>query len=454
MIQAFIFSSKTRKIDNKEFFLVFNLQKKGFFWSKQKDFKSIMEIVSNTNKLNNENKYIDSSFNWDNSELSLLRLIITTRCNMNCAYCYADQGNYGEDIKNMSCDTAIKAVNYLLKKYRKIREVSFFGGEPLLNFNLIKNVVSHINNICSKCDTKFSIVTNGTIFNNEIIDYFNANNIMLTISLDSANEYINDYNRKFYDGRGTYSTVSKNIMKAIKNLDRIPVIEITYTKKHEQEGYSKADVLKSLYDQFGLKFYIFNREDSYNNLWSHLSKEDYLKEFESCLSLYLEFGIISRDLATFFSSLYERNGSKNFCNAGFGQLSIIPNGDVYPCQMFAAEHHLIDKKSFLLGNIDLLYKGEACECKKFNYVSNYFKNENTKKIQKCKTCLFYDKCSDCIFQSKAFLNKTLIYRNKCVSNNDIYMKKIKIFMDYIIDENNERKFRERTYELSKIFSTM
>lgn len=155
------------------------------------------------------------------SSLSQLILIVTENCNLRCEYCiYSDK--YPKDIKysdlKMDFDTAKLAIDEYFRLHSKREEyglnktpnISFYGGEPLLNFELIKQCVEYIKKIDSS--TIFYITTNGTIMTDEITKFLSENNFIVTFSLD-GNKENHDRNRIVINKIGTFDVIYKNIKK-------------------------------------------------------------------------------------------------------------------------------------------------------------------------------------------------------------------------------------------------
>lgn len=148
-----------------------------------------------------------------------LILIITDNCNLRCKYCIFSE-NYqlhrGYSLESMDFTTAKRAVDYYLKNFEEVQRrnpgrkpvIGFYGGEPLLNFDLIKEVVGYISNIGYK--PFYNITTNGTLLSGEKLDFLVQNDFAISISFDGPKEE-HDRNRVFSNGKGTFETVMKNI---------------------------------------------------------------------------------------------------------------------------------------------------------------------------------------------------------------------------------------------------
>ena len=151
-------------------------------------------------------------------KLSMLTLQVTQKCNFRCKYCVYMENEESiqraHSQKVMEWDIAKNAVDFLWKHSVDSERVNvgFYGGEPLLEFGLIKRVVEYCKMIFAGKPLSFSITTNGTLLSNEIIQYFSEHEIKLMVSLDGTKE-VNDTNRVFADGRGTYDAVMKSLSR-------------------------------------------------------------------------------------------------------------------------------------------------------------------------------------------------------------------------------------------------
>ena len=162
-------------------------------------------------------------------KLAKITLQLTQNCNFRCKYCiYSEEHNVRQrshSTEHMSWEVAKKAVDFLWSHSvdSKSVNVGFYGGEPLLEFPLIRRVVEYCEERFYGKDLTFTITTNGTLLSDEIIHYFEAHDISLMISLDGPKE-INDKNRVYADGRGTYDVVMERIA-------RLKVIAPEYAKR-------------------------------------------------------------------------------------------------------------------------------------------------------------------------------------------------------------------------------
>lgn len=146
------------------------------------------------------------------SSASGITLMVSQTCNLACRYCYGGGGTYGSSTALMSEETALAGIDLLLA--RAPREaplrITFFGGEPLLNFRLIHHVVDH----CRSLDRtfRFSMTTNGTVFSDQIGRFLKANDFRIMVSLDGDGA-IHDFNRPFKNGKGSYGRVLRTLRR-------------------------------------------------------------------------------------------------------------------------------------------------------------------------------------------------------------------------------------------------
>lgn len=155
-----------------------------------------------------------------------LTLQVTQQCNLRCEYC-AYSGMYENRVhsnKKMTFETAKKAIDFFIEHSRETKQLSFgfYGGEPLLMFPLIKQCMEYIEDSIEGKEILYSITTNGTLLNDEIVDFFAEHNVFLSISLDGAKKD-HDRHRKFVSGEGSFDLIMNNIerlKKGILNMEK------------------------------------------------------------------------------------------------------------------------------------------------------------------------------------------------------------------------------------------
>jgi len=305
---------------------------------------TINDLISCVSKYPSISERIYSeAFKWKPS--SKIALVVTTSCNMSCDYCYASQGNYGLLEENMSKQMALKAIEKLENAFGTTDWVQFFGGEPVLNFDVIKSVVEVLRERHSTL--RFSINTNGSLITEEIARFLGNSMSDIYVSLDGPPE-IHDLHRKFRGDFGSWGAVMKGVRKLRSHLkkDSKLVVEATYTKEHIEKGYSISDLWNYLVNECGF--------DDAQVVWaSYSAAEDFDDvQWSKIGESVSQFAKTCNDKPVETSTLAERlmKFSKDYhchtqpCTAGLSSLTVTPSGDVYPC------FQLI-KKDLWMGNV-------------------------------------------------------------------------------------------------------
>jgi uncharacterized protein len=286
-----------------------------------------------------------------------IALFVTQKCNLNCVYCYGNQGKYGgEGI--MSNHIAFKAIDWLIEKSQNQKKltISFFGGEPLLNFELIKSVVEYSLKKGDKLskDFEFNINTNATLLNDEIINFFLKNRFKIIVSIDGDKE-IQDSQRPFKNGKGTFNTILPRVKKLLLSIPdvscRAVLLDNTnpsiVEKKLQEIGFQK--ILTS-YSSLSL----FNSKEE-----NKVNKRDLnqffqkIREEAECLDLSIkERDNIKLENLKNTGILFSRfnrlvNGQKKLfpCGAGRSSVALSCKGDVFLC------HRFVGTEDFKIGNI-------------------------------------------------------------------------------------------------------
>ena len=172
-------------------------------------------------KLFTEDQYADKAFDFKNrhTEIKALCLHVAHTCNLNCTYCFAAQGKYHGERALMSFETGKRALDFLVENSGKRRnlEVDFFGGEPLMNFEVVKQLVAYARSIEDKCGKhfRFTLTTNGVLLDDEVTEFANRECHNVVLSLDGRKE-VHDRLRKTINGKGSYDTIVPKFQKFVK----------------------------------------------------------------------------------------------------------------------------------------------------------------------------------------------------------------------------------------------
>lgn len=314
----------------------------------QDEFKELIEFLLEKDILKNDSKDLTKIENNTPSkgELNIKSIVLfmIQECNLRCTYCYGEGGEYShKGIINL--DTAKKSVDFLFdnSKDKKIA-MAFFGGEPLLNFGLIKDIVSYAKKKEEETgkSINFAITTNGTLLTDEITDFLIENKFTITISIDGCKE-LHDVNRFYANGKGTYDTVIKNTRRLVENAAVSARATITNTN---------FDMVKNFYDLYKLGFKRVNMAPC-TEMLDDDSFAKYTKSFESLLGEYDK--MLTEGKYKEVQALGEINKkiqkvdmggtATRFCGSLSSGLAIDVNGNIYPC------HRLVGKDEFLVGNV-------------------------------------------------------------------------------------------------------
>ena len=159
-------------------------------------------------------------------------LHVSHACNLKCIYCFADGGAYGGRVEQMRPEVARQAVDWVLDRCRSVgrSHINFFGGEPLLNFPLIKEVVRYARLKAEEVGVvvTFGITTNGTLMNDEVVRFFDEEDIEVMVSLDGPKQDESGL-RMFHDGKGSYEVVSRNAQRMMAERPEKVTLRATLT---------------------------------------------------------------------------------------------------------------------------------------------------------------------------------------------------------------------------------
>ena len=276
-------------------------------------------------------------------------LLIDGRCNLVCSYCFVRNRTTSRHLSAMNFEKARGAIDFLLQNspYEEV-EVDFFGGEPLLNFPVLQDIVNYGNKRTLEAGRKinFTLTTNAMLLTSPIQEFLIDNQIETVLSLDGSQD-TNDLYRVDSQGKGSYNTVSQNIKEYLSKNPPPFYVRGTYTS----QTLHFADSARYLFNE---GFPVVSIEPVVGKKHNFALKEDDLSEvfqqYELLSQWYLEEKLKGRDI-TFFHFLLDplrgpdlkrRTGG---CGAGRDYLAISPEGDIYPCHQFVGEIN------FILGNL-------------------------------------------------------------------------------------------------------
>lgn len=324
---------------------------------KEEDLKEAWEDICELyqkDQLFSRDDYIDIAGNMKrNSPVKALCLHVAHDCNLRCAYCFADEGAYHKRRELMSAETGKRAMDFLIaqSKGRRNLEVDFFGGEPLMNFNVVKEVVQYAREQEKIHDKnfRFTITTNGVLLNDENIDFINREMSNVVLSLDGRKE-TNDRVRCRIDGSGSYDSIVPKLIRVAesRNQDRY-YVRGTFTRYNLDFADDVLHLADLGFKQTSVEPVVSEPDAPYA-----LREEDLPKiyaEYEKLVDAYLERKKEGRGF-NFFHFMIDLDQGPcvikrlSGCGAGCEYLAVAPNGDVYPC------HQFVGNEAYKMGTIE------------------------------------------------------------------------------------------------------
>ena len=308
-----------------------------------------------------------------------LCLHIAHDCNLACKYCFAEEGEYHGGRALMSYEVGKKALDFLIANSgnRVNLEVDFFGGEPLMNFNVVKDLVAYGRSKEKEFNKKFrfTLTTNGMLLTDEVMEFANKEMANVVLSIDGRKE-VHDFMRPTRNGKGSYDLIIDKFKKMAEMRNQTNYyVRGTFT--HYNLDFSK-DVLHLA--DMGFKQISAEPVVAPDDMDYAIREEDLPKLFE-------EYDALAREMVkrekegngfNFFHFMIDMTGGPclykrlSGCGSGTEYLAVTPWGDLYPC------HQFVGMEQFKLGNVDTGI-------------------EKTDIVDEFKLCNVYakDKCKDC-----------------------------------------------------------
>ena len=315
-------------------------------------------------------------------------------CNLKCGYCFAGTGLFGGNRELMSLETGKKALDFLLKHSgsRPQCEVDFFGGEPLLNLEVVKGLVSYGKKAAAQINKtmKFTLTTNAVLLDEKTTKYLESEEISVVLSLDGRRE-VNDRMRPFNNGKGSYDTIVPNILRLIE-------------KKPNSSPYAIGNYyyVRGTYSSYNTDFYrdvlhmadlginrisvepvVASPDDEY-----YFSQEDIERVKESYDILgekVLEYSREDKEFVFFHFNAGLDDGPClpkriSGCGAGHEYIAISPEGSIYPC------HQFVGQERYKMGSLNSTVELRTDMIEQFRKAHVYAKEE-------CRICWARFSCS-------------------------------------------------------------
>lgn len=308
-------------------------------------------------------------------------LKVTNDCNLRCTYCYEQQNK-----QHMSLEIAKKSIDFGVNNAKENNYnqllISFYGGEPLLRWEMIKEVIEYANELTDQEGIKilYDITTNGTLMNEDIMDILIDNNVSVRLSLDGNKDSTNK-NRIMKNGKSAYDEIIKNIY-LFKKYESTTGKKVHVSMVINKNTYKQiTNNIKSI---IGLGFMYIDSVLNYLENWTDEELNIIEKEYNETLTMFIECQ--NKEKPFFWEILYhaiqpiKKRYKHFFCGAGKKQLLVTPKGNFYPCTAAT-------KRELQIGHIDsgfeqgsrklyLEYQRNAKEeCVECNYVKYCIAND-------------------------------------------------------------------------------
>lgn len=284
--------------------------------------------------------------------IKALCLHVAHTCNLNCSYCFASQGKYHGERAIMSFEVGKAALDFLVAHSgtRHNLEVDFFGGEPLMNFDVVKKLVAYARSIekAAGKNFRFTLTTNGMLINDDVIDFANREMSNVVLSLDGRKE-VHDRFRVDYAGKGSWERIVPKFQKLVREREN---------KNYYMRGtftHANPDFLKDIQQMLDLGFTELSMEPVVcaADDPSALTQEDLpvvLEQYEKLAELMIQRHREGRPF-TFYHYMIDLKGGPciykriSGCGSGTEYMAVTPWGDLYPCHQFVGE------EKFRLGDV-------------------------------------------------------------------------------------------------------
>ena len=315
-----------------------------------------------------------------------LCLHIAHDCNLACKYCFAEEGEYHGRRALMSYEVGKKALDFLIANSgnRHNLEVDFFGGEPLMNWQVVKDLVAYGREQEKIHDKhfRFTVTTNGVLLNDEIQEFINKEMDNVVLSLDGRKE-INDQMRPFRNGKGSYDLIVPKFRKLADSRNQEKYyIRGTFTRNNLDFSNDILHFADLGFKQMSIEPVVGEESDPYA-----IRKEDLpqiMEEYDKLAKIMIEREKEGKGF-NFFHFMIDLNGGPcvakrlSGCGSGTEYLAVTPWGDLYPC------HQFVGQEDFLMGNVDDgIVRPE---------IADDFRSCNVYSKENCKNCFAKFYCS-------------------------------------------------------------
>ena len=315
-----------------------------------------------------------------------LCLHIAHDCNLACQYCFAEEGEYHGKRELMSYEVGKKALDFLVANSgsRRNLEVDFFGGEPLMNFQVVKDLVAYGRSLEKKYDKqfRFTLTTNGVLLNDDIMEFANREMGNVVLSIDARPE-VHNRMRPFRSGDGSYDLIVPKFQKfADSRHQEKYYVRGTFTRNNLDFSKDVLHLADLGFKQISVEPVVAQETDDYAIREEDLSQ--LCEEYENLALEMVRRSGTDEDF-NFFHFMIDLEGGPcvakrlSGCGSGTEYLAVTPTGDLYPC------HQFVGNPDFLMGNVD---DGVVN-----TQLRDEFKSCNVYAKEKCRECFARFYCS-------------------------------------------------------------
>lgn len=307
-------------------------------------YQELLELYE-AKQLFSEDDYARFATMMVEAPIKAMCLNIAHDCNLRCEYCFAAKGDFGQGRMLMPFEIGKKAIDFLIEqsKGRRNLEVDFFGGEPLMNFDVVQKLVAYARSREQECNKnfRFTITTNGILLNDEKIDFINREMSNVVLSLDGRKE-VNDRLRVRVDGSGSFDRIVPLYQKLVQQRDpnKDYYIRGTFTK-HNLDFSNDVLALYDLgFDQISVEPVVSDEKLEYSIKQEDLPRV--FEEYERLAKLLIEMRNRGEKI-NFFHFMIDLNQGPcaikrlRGCGCGNEYIAVTPQGEIYPCHQFVGE---------------------------------------------------------------------------------------------------------------------